>query len=212
MDPGFWHAKWDNNELGFHLGEVNPLLAKHFGALGLSPGDRVFVPLCGKTRDILWLLAAGYRVVGAELSQLAVEQLFGDLELKPVITQSGAVKHYAAADVDIFVGDIFALRRTDIGSIDGVYDRAALVALPGEMRGKYAAHLPELTGQAPQLLITYEYDQRLQEGPPFSVSHAEVRSHYAHCYQLSLIASCDVPGGLKGKCPATEHVWIAKRP
>lgn len=211
MDADFWHAKWDKNEIGFHLHEVNPLLAEHFATLGLSPGNRVFVPLCGKTRDILWLLAAGYRVVGAELSQLAVEQLFGDLELTPAITPSGAYKRYAADDIDVFVGDIFALNGKDIGPVDGIYDRAALVAMPGEMRARYATHLPALTEQAPQLLITYEYDQRLQPGPPFSVSHDEVRACYGHRYQLSLIASRDVPGGLKGQCPAMEHVWIAGR-
>lgn len=212
MDAKFWHSKWDKNEIGFHLNEVNPLLAEYFGELRLSPGNRVFVPLCGKTRDILWLLSAGYRVAGSELSQLAVEQLFGDLELTPVITQTGALKHYAAKDIEIFVGDIFALRQGDLGPVDGTYDRAALVALPAEMRCRYVAHLPELTDQAPQMLITFEYEQRAVEGPPFSVSHDEVRRHYGHRYQLSLIASRDVPGGLKGKCPAMEHVWIARKP
>lgn len=211
MDPNFWHTKWDKNEIGFHLNEVNPLLTEYFGELGLSPGNRVFVPLCGKTRDILWLLESGYRVVGAELSQLAVEQLFGELELNPVITQTGAIKHYAADDIDIFVGDIFTLSRGDIGPIDGIYDRAALVALPGDMRSKYTTHLLELTEQAPQLIITYEYDHRVHEGPPFSVNHDEVRGHYSRRYRLSLITSCDITGGLKGKYPATEHVWIAQK-
>ena len=79
MEPNFWHERWQQNQLGFHESEANSLLVAHFDALSLAPNSRVFVPLCGKTRDIAWLLSKGHRVVGIELSQLAIEQLFTDL-------------------------------------------------------------------------------------------------------------------------------------
>lgn len=34
MEADFWHRKWATNDIGFHQGEANPLLVKHFAALG----------------------------------------------------------------------------------------------------------------------------------------------------------------------------------
>lgn len=210
MEASFWHTKWEKNEIGFHLAEVNPLLLKHFDALGLAAGSRVLLPLCGKTRDIHWLLAAGYRVAGAELSRLAVEQLFADLGVTPEIEQVGALERFAAPDIEIYVGDIFALEAAALGPVDAVYDRAALVALPAAMRPGYAAHVAEISGRARQLLIAYEYDQSKQDGPPFSVDADEVARCHGERYGLTLLATVDVPGGLKGKCPAQEHAWLLR--
>ncbi|MGZ8252407.1 MAG: thiopurine S-methyltransferase, partial [Methylophilaceae bacterium] len=71
MEASFWHNKWQRGEIAFHQSDANPLLVAHFEALNLPKGSRVFLPLCGKTLDIAWLLAGGYRVVGAELSEIA---------------------------------------------------------------------------------------------------------------------------------------------
>lgn len=210
MDASFWHAKWEKSEIAFHQEDVNPLLLDHFGALSLPAGSRVFVPLCGKTRDILWLLQSGYRVVGAELSRLAVEQLFAEMDLAPSVTQAGPLTHFAAEDIDIYVGDIFELSAAQLGQVDAVYDRAALVALPATMRQCYADHLAAITGRARQLLIAYDYDQSLQNGPPFAVGAGEVRSLYEPYFQVTLLASVEIVGGLRGKCPASEHVWLLR--
>lgn len=210
MDPSFWHQRWQNNEIAFHESKVNPLLVRYFNELVLGKGRRVFVPLCGKSLDISWLLSRDYRVAGAELSRLAIEQLFMELGAQPEISTVGDLEQWSAKHLDIFVGDLFALSKRMLGSVDAIYDRAALVALPEDMRNRYAAHLMEITGKAPQLLICYYYDQRLMEGPPFSVSDEEVERHYANHYDVRLLASTDVSGGLKGKCPAKENVWLLK--
>lgn len=210
MEADFWHQKWSKNEIAFHRNEANPLLVEYFRELGLPQGSRIFIPLCGKTRDIAWLLGQGYRVAGAELSLLAIEQLFSELGVKPAISNAGKLQRHSAANLDIFVGDIFELSRDVLGPVDAIYDRAALVALPRQMRDQYSAHLMEITGRAPQLLICYEYDQAAIDGPPFSISHEEVRRHYAGSYELNLLASPQVEGGMKGKCAATEHVWTLK--
>jgi thiopurine S-methyltransferase len=211
MDANFWHQKWEKNDIGFHNSEANPLLVGYFKELALARGSRVFLPLCGKTLDIAWLLSRGYRVAGAELSKLAIEQLFAGLGAEPEITRVGDHDRYSAQGIDIFVGDIFALSGKILGPVDAVYDRAALVALPEAMRNRYTAHLMAITGKAPQLLISYEYDQSRLEGPPFSIRNAEVRRHYADNYDLALLASQDVPGGLKGQCAATENVWLLRK-
>ncbi|MGE0267128.1 MAG: thiopurine S-methyltransferase [Candidatus Omnitrophota bacterium] len=211
MDSKFWHEKWETNDIAFHANEVNPALLKHFKNLSLSKGNRVFLPLCGKTLDITWLLRNGYRVAGAELSRMAVEQLFTGLGLEPDISVVGGMTLYRAENIDIFVGDIFQLSGTMLGPVDAVYDRAALVALPEEMRGRYTKHLKTITDKTPQLLLSFEYDQTLMDGPPFSVSNDEIHEHYNGSYHLTFMESTNIPGGLKGKCPARENVWLLKK-
>jgi len=211
MDANFWHRKWETNDIAFHQREANPLLVRFLPQLALAPGSRIFLPLCGKTRDIAWLLSGGYRVAGVELSELAVRQLFSDLGITPAIAECGLLLHFNAPGIDIYVGDIFQLSAAELGPVDAVYDRAALVALPEAMRRDYASHLQTMTCQAPQLLICFEYDQTILTGPPFSVSAAEISQHYATSFSLELLASLTVQGGLKGKCEAKEQVWLLTR-
>lgn len=176
----------------------------------LAKSSRVFVPLCGKTLDIAWLIANGFCVVGAELIETAIQQLFTELGVVPKISVTGEVKHYSAKNIDIFVGDIFTVSRKMLGLVDAIYDRAALVALPEDMRHRYTEHLMQITNIAPQLLITFEYDQNVMAGPPFSISDEEINQHYQNSYSLTRLASADIPGGLKGKCSAIENVWLLK--
>lgn len=211
MDAEFWHERWESNRIGFHESQPNPLLVDHFDRLKLAKGSRVFVPLCGKTLDIHWLLANGFKVAGAELSKLAVEQLFAELGREATVTPVGETTKYSATDIDVYVGDIFALTIELLGPVAAIYDRAALVALPATTREKYAAHLVQLTSKAPQLLITYEYNQSMVDGPPFSISCEEVQHHYKSSYTLTLLSTGEVSGGLKGNCPATEYVWLLNK-
>ncbi|TYQ24539.1 thiopurine S-methyltransferase [Pseudanabaena sp. UWO310] len=208
MDASFWHQKWEKNDIAFHNREANSLLVKYFKELSLVEGSLVFVPLCGKTLDISWLLSNGYRVAGAELSKIAIEQLFVELGVEPQISRVGELERYSAIDIDIFVGDIFLLSSEMLGVVDAIYDRAALVALPETIRNQYTTHLMKITHKASQLLICYEYDQISMAGPPFSISDDEVSQHYLDSYNLTLLSSTTVDGGLKGKCAARENVWL----
>jgi thiopurine S-methyltransferase len=211
MEPEFWHQKWESNVIGFHISEANPLLVSNFDALALKEGSRIFLPLCGKTLDIAWMLSHNFRVVGAELSEIAINQLFEGLGVTPNKTDLGDLTRYSADNIDIFVGDIFHLSTKDLGAVDASYDRGEFVALPKAMRERYSAHLISITNSAPQLLISFEYDQSLMSGPPFSISNSELNQHYQDVYELTLLASEEVVGGLKGQCAAIENVWLLKQ-
>ncbi|MEO1132005.1 MAG: thiopurine S-methyltransferase [Cyanobacteria bacterium J06639_1] len=212
MDSSFWHQKWESNAIAFHKSEANPALVNHFGTLSLAKNSRVFLPLCGKTLDIPWLLSQGYRVAGAELVEMAIEQLFDELEVEPEVSDMGKVRQYSAPNITIFVGSIFDVTGNILGAVDAIYDRAALVALPEEVRRRYTVHLAQMSDRAPQLLVTFEYDQSLMNGPPFSISTAEVKQHYGDRYELSLLASADFEGGLKGLNAIKENVWLLESP
>lgn len=211
MKIDFWKQRWEKNDIGFHESKPNPLLEAYLKELNLTDDGRIFLPLCGKTLDISWLLSKGYRVTGAELSKRAIEQLFIELGVEPEITECANVSRYSATSIDVFVGDLFGLSSEVLGQVDAIYDRAALVALPEEMRKRYTKHLLEITGVAEQLLITFEYDQTLMEGPPFSLSNDEVNRHYKDAYNVVRLESIAVPGGLKGMCKATENIWLLEK-
>lgn len=212
MDANYWYQKWQRKDIAFHEGEANVFLKAHLSVLNLPVGSRIFVPLCGKTRDIAWLLAQGYKVVGAELSELAVTELFAELGVEPQTSREGDLVLCQTTNLDIFIGDIFNLGQALLGDIDAIYDRAALVALPLAMRSQYTAHLIAITKAAPQLVITFEYDQRLMEGPPFSITGAELEQHYATTYQLSKLKTAVVEGKLKGQVDADETIWLLQKP
>lgn len=208
MKHDFWHERWESNQIGFHEGRTNRMLAAHLGALRLAEGARIFLPLCGKAHDIHWLHAQGFHVVGAELSEIAIRQLFDEMGLKPNVSTSGALTHFSANRMDIFVGDIFDLTADQLGPVNAVYDRAALVALPPDLRTRYSSHVPHLTATAQQLVITFEYDQSLMDGPPFSLGHAVVRGYFEDAYSAKALATQPMESPLKGIAPASETAWL----
>ena len=175
MEAEFWHERWRENRIGFHLEDANPQLLKHWPALDLPVPARVLVPLCGKSIDLAWLRDRGHDVVGIELSPLAVEAFFVEHALTPRREVIGELVLWSAPGVQLYCGDFFAVDATLLGRVDALYDRAALIALPPEMRPRYMAHLASLlpTG-ATGLLLTLDYAQSQMAGPPFAVPDEEV--------------------------------------
>jgi thiopurine S-methyltransferase len=208
MEHDFWRERWAANQIAFHEKDGNKLLLRHFDVIELPEGARYFLPLCGKTGDIAQLLIKGYRVAGVELVEDAIRQLFDELGVAPEVTDVGPFKRYAAPDIEIFVGDVFALTADILGPVDAVYDRAALVAFPAGMRTRYAAHIAKITGHAKQMLLTFEYDQSAMDGPPFDVDADEVRTLYGDAFEVELVRRKDIPQGLKGQVAANEVVWL----
>jgi len=177
MESEFWHQRWASNQIGFHEGQVNAYLARHYAHLGLAPGETVFVPLCGKSVDLRWLADQGARVLGVELSPIAVESFFAEQGLTPRTRKEAAFTVWESGPIRLLCGDYFALAPADLAGVHAVYDRAALIALPPERRADYVAHLDRLLpGARRTLLITLEYPQEQMQGPPFSVAEREVRT------------------------------------
>lgn len=210
MQPSFWHDRWENNEIAFHEEQPHALIVEHFGALESAQNERIFVPLCGKSVDIAWLLKQGMQVVGIELNELAVQQLFEELQVKPEITPAGSLKKYTAPHLVIYVGSVFDLSEQELGAVSAIYDRAALVALPDEMRAQYALHIMAITQHASQLLITFEYDQTLDNGPPFALHSSLVEQYFGAFYSLTLLGKKPYVPFRKG-IEAIECAWLLSK-
>jgi thiopurine S-methyltransferase len=193
MEPQFWHERWAINQIGFNQSEVNPWLQKFWPELNLKPGERVLVPLCGKTIDMRWLNGQGCHVVGVELSEKAVQDFFSEGHAAPTIESRGAFKVYSSEACEIWCGDFFALKAKDIGNCSALYDRAALIALPPEMRWRYVEHLNRiLPADCRGLLISLDYEQSEIGGPPFAVPEDEVMQLLSPEWRVKLIADYDV--------------------
>lgn len=205
MEADFWHERWAEREIGFHQQEINSFLQRYWSKLELPRESRVLVPLCGKSTDMVWLAQQGHSVIGVELSEMAVQEFFEELKVAPAVDETGPFKRYAVDNIELLVGDFFALTAQDLADVAAVYDRAALVALPPEMRRDYAKLLTSLLpAQVQALLITFEYRPGDAEGPPFSIAADEVDSLFQDRCNISKLDSqyFDLRG-----VDATEHAF-----
>src|SRR4051812_46933864 len=171
MAADYWLERWREGRTGFHLADANPRLTEH--SIVFSNATRVLVPLCGKSVDLEWLVTHGYEVVGVELVELAAQAFFAERGLAPTRRKDGSFVVYEHGNLTIWVGDFFATTPAQLGTFDAAYDRAAMIALPPELRKAYASHLQTLLApRAKLLLVTLHFD--IPGGPPFSVPPEEV--------------------------------------
>lgn len=193
MQTGFWKERWERNEIAFHQESFNPLLLEYWPRLSLAPGTRVFVPLCGKSRDMLWLARQGYPVLGIEIVEVAVRAFFDENGLVPAASEQRPFRRYQADDIELLCGDFYALAPVDLAAVGAVYDRASLIAFPPSQRGAYVAKLAEvLPARVEVLLISMTYPQEQMQGPPFSVPEGEVRELYEEHFTVERLLARDV--------------------
>jgi len=217
MDPDFWHERWTRGEIGFHQHDFNAHMQAFTDRLGLHPGGHIFVPLCGKSLDLLWLMRRGYRVSGVEISRRAIRDFFSENRLEPCISEIPGGELFEAKDLAIFCADFFASDFPGMPTIDAVYDRASLVALPPHMRKPYAERMLGLIAPGVRtLLVTLDYPQQEMQGPPFSVTLDEVNTLYAEQSRVELLHSEDCLEReprfrQKGLTRLTEHVLLLER-
>lgn len=211
MKPEFWQERWDQDQIGWHQKSADALLVKYWPTLNISEGSTVIVPLCGKTLDMLWLQEQGYKVLGVELSDKACKQYFEQPEVgvEPKVSKnaSGKFTIYEAGNTQVWCGDIFDLDADDLKYVSAIYDRASVIALPPDMRERFASHLGALIPDPQGLLLTLDYDQSKKSGPPHAVSDAEVQRLFGS-WQPTILAETENTNMFKidGKGPI-ERVY-----
>lgn len=193
MQPEFWHERWRAGQIGFHQASADRNLTRHWPVLRLARGSRVFVPLCGKSLDMLWLRDRGHHVVGIDLSAIALEQFCMENGIPARRRVQGEFDVYETPEFTLYRGDYFALTHADLKDLAAVYDRAALIAWSPELRSPYVEHLAALVKPGTQmLLITLEYPQPQMPGPPFSVMREEVERLYSPHFTLRELDRQDI--------------------
>jgi len=193
METDFWKERWEKGEIGFHQNEFSPHLDRHWNKLSIADGSRIFVPMAGKSSDMLWFVRQGYSVVGVELSNIAVDTFFLENKLQYKVEECRRFRTHKSDHIDLHCGDFFQLTEDDISEVSAVYDRASLIALPPSMRKQYAEYLIKILPRKVRIfLVTMEYSQEEMGGPPFSVTKQEVESLYQTEFDITLIETIDI--------------------
>ena len=216
MDAAFWHQRWQAGQIGFHQDAPTPLLLRHWPTLQVPAGGKVFVPLAGKSQDMAWFAAQGHPVLGVELSQRAVDAFFAEHGRVPDVVNTRYGVHHRAGGIELIRGDAFALDAALLADCAAVFDRGALVALPPDLRRRYAS---ELYARLPRgcrgLLVTLEYPQPERAGPPFSVDATEVQSLFAGDWDIAQVDHRPIPPGHPGALPGLSRfdtaVYLLRR-
>jgi len=99
MKKDFWLERWERAEIGFHQDEINPYLRRFWPELKVAHGGEVFVPLCGKSLDMVWLRQQGCYVLGVELSQIAVRDFFREQGMTPERVSGGGFDNHIAEGI-----------------------------------------------------------------------------------------------------------------
>jgi thiopurine S-methyltransferase len=209
VDHAFWHKKWESNQIGFHEAEPHPMLVRHWNDIRVDRGLPVFVPLCGKSNDMLWLNRHGHGVVGVEISKLALSAFFEENALDMTLNECGPFTCHRAPGYRLLRGDYVDLTREILGEIGAVYDRAALIALAPEQRAGYVACLTDLIARGTQiLLVTIDHEPGVISPPPFVVDEDEVATLFGKSFSIDRLSTA--PALVKGK-PCEEAAYRLER-
>ena len=192
-DKSFWNERWEKNELGFHALDVNPHLQAYIEHLTPTKEEKILVPLCGKTLDLLYLSQRFGEVWGVEYIEKAAIDFFAEHNLDAACTELEYGKIYQAKNIHIVVADIFSFLENTSIQFDALYDRASLIALEEEPRKAYAQKIQEtLKPRAKVLLIALDYPQEQMPGPPFSVAPEEIDGHFEGSRRLTLLSRTNI--------------------
>jgi thiopurine S-methyltransferase len=214
MDKSFWIKRWEQGETGWHQQEIEPALISNFSSLKPT---RVLVPLCGKSLDLTWLIARGHEVIGVELSELACESFFQENNISHEVTRSGSFKIFRGPNITLFNGDFFELSPSEIGQIGAIYDRAALIALPPQLRPTYTNKICSIVESCARdpfsfLQIVLVRIPKSDQGPPFSVSFEELQRLYGAQFKIELVNRESFPLKLSDPSVQIEEstYWLRK--
>jgi thiopurine S-methyltransferase len=193
VQPEFWQERWRTAQIGFHQAVIDRHLKTHWPTLKLAADSRVFVPLCGKSLDLLWLRDQGHLVSGVELSPVAVEALCMEQGILARRRSLEDFDVYEAERLTLFRGDFFKLTQALLGKVSGVYDRASLISWTPTLRAAYVGQVTALTNPGTQtLLIAVEYPQVQMSGPPFPATSDDIHRLYAAHHAIEQLARHEI--------------------
>jgi thiopurine S-methyltransferase len=206
MEKDFWIDKWNIGQIGFHQDKPNSFMEEYFKDIDLTD-KRIFVPLCGKTLDMIWFKDKGAKVVGVELSELAIKSFFSENQIPYTTLEIEKGTLFQSDDISIYCCNFFDIPNEATENIDYIFDRASLIALPEEIRTKYVSKMKELMNTHIQyMIITIEYEGG--GGPPFSITKEKIHNDFSDL-KVSDISTAEREATFRGESRRTHsHVFL----
>lgn len=211
----FWSDMW--NQAGnprWHQSDFDSNLQRITGLKG-----RVFLPLCGGTRDLMWFNKQPLvtEVIGTEACIQGIKQFEIEQGIKFEVKEVGEFKVYVFEKIQIFLGNHFSKELVTLFSdekFDLIFDRASLIAITKEMREEYKARMIKwLKPGGLYYLQTFNYDEKLRPNmPPRPFDKSTVESLYSDTFRIDELFSrrhADLQKGLQIET-VIENFWLLK--
>lgn len=181
MDKDEWVNAWNEGRTNFHRNGPHEFLVQYYDQVNLPENSNILVPMCGKSHDLIWLKEKGHNVFGVEIVNRPCQEFWSDHKLEFQERSIESAQVYEGDRITIINDDFFNFPRESIPEkIDFIFDRAALVALPEEMRKVHYSRIKELSSPGTKILLdSFEYDRQFETRAPYSVSDAEVKAAYS---------------------------------
>ncbi|XP_065180789.1 thiopurine S-methyltransferase-like [Sycon ciliatum] len=202
-----WNARWhDAERTTWHCAAVNEHLIKYYdrlleGANAHRKQLNVFVPLCGKTVDMMWLKERGHHILGVELVRKALDDFVSENKLPSTVSsvkngdgeELTLIKAGEKSSISLFPSDLFNVDCVALGQVDAVWDRGSYVALEAEFRPRYADYMASVVKPGGRLLMeTYDYVQAEHPGPPFSTPNDEIVAAFGSNFTVEFLMKEDI--------------------
>lgn len=203
-----WNDDWKAGNCPWHEGKANVLLQKHIQDLTKGePNLQIFLPLCGKSVDLLWLADMGHHVFGVECSREAIKSFFEENNLEHTteatnLAPNGAYIHKAKEKkITIFECDMFSFSSDVAGrKFDAIWGRGAISALGSEeLRTKYVEVISGLLAPAGRwMLETLDYNPADKltgpESGPHKFSCEDAKHFLSDKFNFQLLEQVQVDG------------------
>ncbi|RDD42373.1 Thiopurine S-methyltransferase [Trichoplax sp. H2] len=202
-----WSQRWQNQTTKWHVEEANHHLVENYETHLQdkdNPHSSIFVPLCGKSLDMIWLAQKGHQVVGVEVVEQPCHDFFQENKIEYKVQNLQGVEgkvltsQVTEMNITIYNCDYFALTPKLLGyRFDSVWDRAAFVAINPDLRCDYAKHLASLmapSGRGLLVSLNYDINERIHPGPPFCTPDALVQSVFSPLALVQKLSSTLLTG------------------
>jgi len=210
----YWQARWATGQSQWHSDQPHKYLVKYLDELkGGQDKIRIFLPMCGKAGDLMWLYNQGHTVLGVEGVPFVVDQFFRESKLehdKAPLENGINGWRYKSKDgrMTILACDFFQLTPNMLGPIDAVYDRGALEAINPTDRVNYVTVMKSLLGQEFRYVLNgYEYDDTIFQGPPRNLPRDEVLTLFKEFCDVDILEEADAD---KASSDRFQLEWMVK--
>lgn len=191
-DYQFWNKRWIDGQIGFHQNAPHPSLVE-FAQL-FAGHEKIFVPLCGKSLDMIYLRDLGHQVIGVEFSEKAITEFISENNLTLKKRKHESFNVFEGEGFCLYQGDLFCLGNHELSGVSACYDRASMVALNLEQRQNYSRFLLETAKDLSLILAPLlDYGKIEESLPPFSVTRQELQTLYSPSFLIEELKSIDVP-------------------